>query len=292
LTHVKFLDNFGLTVIADPLDKSKLSINASSAVSSYGRIYSMIDGVFDLRLLPMVTTKDQLASSIEQKSYEDWNTSVWLSGDVDYILERENLNQIYSKFDFVGKKVLDPGGGCGLLRHFLPSDSSYMIVDPHLAFASIDSKHSLLTAYPFLLNDVNFIRGDAEFLPICSSSFDVVHMRSCIDHFPNPELALYEAFRVLVNGGDLIIGTSLEVDSSGVSGIRRRVDRLTQLIGRGEHDHHSWHPTLSNLVLLLTVCGFKVQELIYQTGYDNQVVYLFCKKSSNSENYRRGLRDI
>lgn len=289
---MNFLDNFGLTVIADPLDKSVLSINRTQAISSYGRIYSMFDGVFDLRLLPMVTTQDQLTSSLEQNSYEDWNTNIWLSGDVDYVIERENLNQIYSKFDFVGKKVLDPGGGCGLLRHFLPSDSSYMIIDPHLAFADIKSSHSLLTAYPFLLNDVNFIRGDAEFLPIRSSSFDVVHMRSCIDHFPNPELALYEAFRVLTNGGDLIIGTSLEVDSSNVSRIQRGADRLTRLIGRGELDHHSWHPTLSNLISLVAVCGFTVEELIYQTGYGNRVVYLFCKKSSNSENYRRGLRKI
>jgi SAM-dependent methyltransferase len=84
------------------------------------------------------------------------------------------------------------------------------VVDPHIdIFGQNSNLPELVAVCPFLPDALNFICADAEFLPIQQMSFDVVHMRSCIDHFLNPELALFEAHRVLQRTGQLIVGASL-----------------------------------------------------------------------------------
>lgn len=50
-----------------------------------------------------------------------------------------------------------------------------------------------------------FIAGDAQALPLKSSTADFVSMISAIEHFPSPQKALYEAMWILRPGGELII---------------------------------------------------------------------------------------
>ena len=99
------------------------------------------------------------------------------------------------------------GGHQGRLRAFLSPGQEYLSCDPFISvFDSIKKSKNLVKVYPFLLSPVNFICCHAEYLPFRSLAFDTVHMRSVIDHFLSPEIAMREAFRVMSHDGQLIVG--------------------------------------------------------------------------------------
>lgn len=55
------------------------------------------------------------------------------------------------------------------------------------------------------IENVTFLRGDAEALPFPSDSFDIITCRLAAHHFPNPAQAVREAARVLKPGGRLLL---------------------------------------------------------------------------------------
>lgn len=282
------LDAFGRSVVGDPLDKSPLNFDSDFAYANYGRRYPIRDGILDCRLLPTRTTHEQRVWLEGQVEFEQWNAAVWLDQAQEvHQAERDALAHVYADFDFSNKRVIDVGGSCGLLRHFLPIGAPYLVVDPHQnVLAQVQGRQGLLATYPFLRDPLNFVCADAEFLPIQSSTFDVVHMRSCIDHFLNPELALSEGYRVLDGSGTLIVGTSLEDGHTRASVATRARNLAAKLAGRAEHDHHTWHPTMQSVQTLIEDAGFRVDERVLQDGFDGRVIYLYCSKVSGATNPR------
>lgn len=130
----------------------------------------------------------------------------------EYLNEIDSVKEIYTKEFNIKGKVLDVGGGEGTLRHFLQKDSIslYMLVDPLInTFQNFESRPNLLKAYPSLTKPCNFLSCYAENLPFVASAFDWVHMRSVLDHFQDPYLALKEAYRVLKKGGILLVGLAV-----------------------------------------------------------------------------------
>jgi ubiquinone/menaquinone biosynthesis C-methylase UbiE len=157
-----------------------------------------------------------------------------------------------------------------------------LIVDPLNKDASHlkEKNHNLLKTYPFMMNQFNFVCSFAEHLPFKSMSFDIVHMRSCIDHFLNPVLALNEAYRVLKKNGSIVIGMYVEGGKSGIQGkIKNYIKDLLGNIGIDRFkDYHVWHPTYSELVSLIEESNFVVEKEVWQPGYNDTVVYLQYKK--------------
>lgn len=73
------------------------------------------------------------------------------------------------------------------------------------------------------LDDVAFVQGDAERLPYADETFDVITIIGAIQHFPNPDLALAEARRVMRTDGVLFVGAPKRPEN----GIAARItDRL------------------------------------------------------------------
>jgi len=79
---------------------------------------------------------------------------------------------------------------------------------------------------------MNFLKMDAESLQFESGSFDVVLSLFAVLHFPNPDAALKEMYRVLKPGGRLIIGVgSAPPWLSGV-GLRHGLQLVAKTIAR------------------------------------------------------------
>lgn len=220
------VDDWVWSLIVDPLSKEPLtgSEGQNYLLSPYGRKYQIVNGVLDLRLLNNRTTRDQKAWSNAQNLYESLSNKLkHLDQKIDYFAECKNMEEVYQEIPILGC-CLDAGGHDGRLRRFLSGEQKYISCDPFLrVFNDIDKCENLIKAYPFILDPFNFICCYAEFLPFKSTCFQTVHMRSVVDHFLNPELALNEAYRVLDTDGQLIVGSYVYGGRTGKPGINRHI---------------------------------------------------------------------
>lgn len=285
---VKFikLDSWVKEIIVDPLGKEPLTINKEGdfLVSPYGRKYPIEDGLFDLRLLNNETTADQKIWNQGQREYKRLCANL-VSQDQkqDYFAEIEGVRDVYKDIPVEGS-CLDVGGHQGRLRQFLSPGQQYITCDPFLnGFDDLDKQPNLLKAYPFLLEPVNFIGCDAEFLPFKSAFFQTVHLRSVIDHFLSPELALNEAYRVLRADGALIVGLFVQGGKQGKPEIKSLAKNILRkaLVAAGMNrfkDHHVWHPTYKELTQLISYCGFTIEKVHWQKGYNDTVCYVCARK--------------
>lgn len=140
-----------------------------------------------------------------QTNYETWDMDLGQQDDYYvYLAEIDSVREIYTQEFSLNGRILDVGGHHGRLRHFLPQEAEYLSIDPFATvFDNLEHHPNLLRAYPRLHEPCNFLQALAERLPLQTSTFDYVHMRSVLDHFFDPYLALCEARRVLrVGGGD------------------------------------------------------------------------------------------
>lgn len=288
----KFIENlegsFLQSVLADPIDKGSLQLVGDTLRSPYGRVYSVQDGICDMRVLDKCITKDQNVWKEGQDAYEREAGSLRTKDEPleVYTIGRSNIAEVYAAMPLSGS-VLDVGGNIGTLRAFLPQDVSYICCDPFKeAFDNLHKRTSLLEAYPELLKPVSFVCCDAELLPFRSSVFDVVHMRSVIDHFFNPELAINESYRVLKIGGSLIVGLYVHGGKEGRESMLDRVkEGVRNFLGfmgiERFVDHHVWHPTFKELTSLITGSGFVIDKVHWQRSENDSVCYIKGIKIGN-----------
>lgn len=256
------LEQWVLEILVDPLTKMP------AAPESIG----LIDGIIDARrYLPNTIGYDVWLSG--QKAYESWN-KVTLE---NYRAEIDGVAPVYERIRMSGR-VLDVGGGAGTVRHFLPSGTQFLSVDPFLDHWS-GVPQAKIAVYPCLSQQLNFIAACAEFLPLKANSFDWVHMRSMIDHVHSPDLALIEARRVLKPQGKLVIGLYVDGGKLGKRSNLRRLKEIARpvlvFIGfKRFSDHHIFHPTFSGLTKLITDNGFSISDVFWQPQWNDQVCYI------------------
>lgn len=256
------LDQWALSVLADPISKGPLSSLPTA------------NGIPDLRV------RLSLAWEGGQGAYEDWQSRISAAdARQDYFAEIEGVRAVYAEIPLVGD-VLDVGGHQGRLREFLSHGQRYISCDPYLrVFDGVEHQPNLLRAYKCLSEPCNFVGGTAEYLPFAGASFDTVHMRSVIDHFEDAPAALAEARRVLRVGGQIIVGCTVVGGRTGRVSLRNRakevVRRLLPYVGVTRYtDHHIWHPTFPDLCELLTTTGFCLGLIHWQKGTMDQVCYI------------------
>jgi SAM-dependent methyltransferase len=270
-------------ILVDPLDKGSLTIGATSLLSLYGRQYPVVNNVYDLRLLTQHIGVVGELWNAGQREYEHWTDSL-VSRDSKqlYLEEKESVRDVYEAIPIVGR-CLDIGGHQGRLREYLAEDQEYVSIDPFLdVFEGLDSQDNLLDVFPSLKNPVNFVCALAEHLPLKNGSFDTAHMRSCIDHFYNPEIALLEAYRVLRVGGQLIVGLYVEGGRTGTltpkESLKERARTLLSLVAKRYRDHHIWHPTYAELCVLIEGTGFQIETTYWQRAFIDRVCYIKARK--------------
>jgi len=270
-------------ILVDPLDKGPLTISETSLVSSYGRHYPIVKGIYDLRLLTRhVGVVGELWNE-GQREYERWTDSLaYRDSKQFYLEEKDSVRDVYEAIPLVGR-CLDIGGHQGRLREYIAEDQEYVSIDPYLdVFEGLGSQSNLLEVFQSLKSPTNFVCALAEHLPLRSESFDTAHMRSCIDHFYNPEIALLEAHRVLKRGGQLIVGLYVEGGRTGCVTPKEKLKEgaraLLSLVTNRYRDHHVWHPTYTELCALIEGTGFQIETTYWQRAFVDRVCYIKARK--------------
>jgi ubiquinone/menaquinone biosynthesis C-methylase UbiE len=281
------IDEWVKDIIVDPLSKQPLtaSDDGEYLLSPYGRKYPIVRGIYDLRLLNNETTYDQKIWKKGQLEVEKYYISKSISDNTNYDVELDGVREVYEEIPVEGS-CLDVGGSKGTLRAFLDTNQKYISCDPNLnVFDKISERSNLIKTYPFLLEPVNFLSCDAEFLPFKSCFFQTVHLRSVIDHVLNPELALNEAYRVLENNGSLIVGLYVLGGKHGKVYFKEHAKEAIHsvLIYLGIHkqaDYHVWHPTYEELISLISDCGFEIAKVHWQKRHNDTVCYIKALKKN------------
>jgi ubiquinone/menaquinone biosynthesis C-methylase UbiE len=264
-------------LIADPISKKKfIRQDSEGFMAPCGFLFHFKGGVPDFRVH---LGTSQAAWATAQRQFVEWVKRYLDRGETTrefYRVEQERDKRVYEEIPLEGS-VLDVGGQLGQVRKYMAADQHYCAVDPFLdVLGMADNRESLFANYPLHL-PLNFLAGFAEFLPISDQSFDTVNMRSCIDHFANPTMAIMEAFRVTKKGGKLIVGLKIEghtVKSKLLSLAKGAVGALVVRY----RDHHIWHPSYAKLMGMCRNCGFELDKEYWQT--DDILYACFVRQDS------------
>lgn len=262
-------------ILTDPISKTKLKRNSDGYYSPNGFSYSIKDKVPDFRIrLNQFDNEWQKGQDV----FEQWMVKYLDNAESNsnyYPEEQKRDAPMYKKLVLEGR-VLDVGGGLGNIRKYIVEGQEYCSVDPFInVYKLAAGRNNLFKNYP-AEQPLNFVAGYAEFLPFEVSCFQTVNMRSCIDHFFNPELSLLEANRVLQENGKLIIGMTVKVTS--IKNIAKEIARkILSLFTKRFQDKHIWHPSRNELITMCKKCGFDLEDEIWQ---NENVWYASFRKNS------------
>mgnify|MGYP005808342867 CR=1 FL=1 len=114
------------------------------------------------------------------------------------------------------ERVLDVGCGTGALLEQISSRW------PGGTYSGVDLSPRMAAAARAKLRErAHIVPGDAEALPFPDSEFQVVMCCDSFHHYPHPELALREMYRVLEPGGVLLLA-----DTTAPTGARALINLL------------------------------------------------------------------
>jgi ubiquinone/menaquinone biosynthesis C-methylase UbiE len=124
-------------------------------------------------------------------------------------------------------RVLDVGTGSGIVAHAATA------AIPGLSVTGIDLSDGLLSLAQSAVRSsgpaaaaTRFVKSDAETLPFSNGSFDTVLSLFALLHFPHPDRALSEMYRVLRPGGKLVVGIGSGPPWSTPAGWTHRIGQI------------------------------------------------------------------
>lgn len=101
-------------------------------------------------------------------------------------------------------RILDVGGGNGLVRHILPASCEYISLDPDVEWLDA-SWLSIADAFPCLDEPLTFVRGVGERMPLADASMDGALSFWSLNHAVDPSTLIAELARVVRSAGRVLI---------------------------------------------------------------------------------------
>ena len=101
-------------------------------------------------------------------------------------------------------RVLDVGGGNGIVRHYLREQVEYILLEPELSWLDVRWS-AIVDRFPCLATPPCFVRGIGEYMPFAGASFDAVLAFWSLNHAIDPRAVISEAARVVRPGGMLLL---------------------------------------------------------------------------------------
>jgi ubiquinone/menaquinone biosynthesis C-methylase UbiE len=117
---------------------------------------------------------------------------------------RSDLDRFAGLFGRLTGRILDVGGGNGMVRCYLKEPFDYVSLDPSLAW--LDPEWTKLSEdWPCLSTQPSFVQGVGENLPFADESFDVALVLWSLNHARGPDVFMAEIRRVVRSGGSCIL---------------------------------------------------------------------------------------
>ncbi|MCR5088404.1 MAG: class I SAM-dependent methyltransferase [Oscillospiraceae bacterium] len=142
--------------------------------------------------------------------------------------------------------LLDVGCGTGWLIDMLAKQRQARYVGLDL------SSEMIKMAEQKQIDGAKFVNGTADSLPFPDASFDIVTCSQSFHHYPYPEKAMGEAFRVLKKGGLYILS------DTGVGGVGGWIDNHIFFRLAGSGDCHTTNR--KGIARMMENSGFRVKE--------------------------------
>lgn len=156
-----------------------------------------------INLFPNHLLQEEEQWSLRQKEMEDWYKDfIAVPSEASASLLSDYTPFTHDLASLHGK-ILDIGGGVGLVRHYLPPDAEYTVLDPSLDWLNVEWK-KLANVFPCLSVPPAFVRGVGEYLPFPDNCFSAVLSFWSANHASDPQKVFEEAHRVLSPGGILL----------------------------------------------------------------------------------------
>ena len=134
---------------------------------------------------------------------------------------------------FPGQRVLDVGTGTAVvaLEAAKAIGSAGQCIGVDLSERMLASARTRLDRFKPQA-PVEFLKMDAESLQFAPASFDVVLSLFALLHFPNPDIALTEMFRVLKPGGTLVIAVGSAPPWFSFIGLKHAAKSMPEIVAR------------------------------------------------------------
>lgn len=156
-------------------------------------------------LLPRHSPSSASSSWAErQREMEDWYQDLLATPAAAGQCITYEYAPFASQLATLSGRILDVGGGLGVVRQYLPRGVEYIVIDPSLKW--LGTEWGTMTEYfPRLKEAAGFIRGVGEYLPFPARTFDAVLAFWSLNHTSDQQQVFQEAQRVLQPGGRFLV---------------------------------------------------------------------------------------
>lgn len=139
------------------------------------------------------------ANAVKRVESEAWGKTSFaeierLSAKSGHIISGLILKRSIQDFDIVDKNIINVGGGHGEEAEFLLRNGAGAVTIVDIAEGQL--KNACVRRQKHLLDNLECVRGDAEYLPFKDDSFDLGYIYMALHHLPNHARSIAEVCRV------------------------------------------------------------------------------------------------